>query len=629
MWHLVRKEIAEHGWVFLALFPLTLFGFGFTLLVTTINEAGSPLESVRFFGLSLLIMIELILCNRLVVQEYSGKHQLFLEALPISRLVMLWTKYVLGFVITVALLAGCFLLGLLVASRSEILDLRFIALMSIRLLVYAFCSYSFFFMMGLLGRYRIASYIAIFILWMVLQESTSFETEDHGPLGLLNSQFPYERSVFPIQNLLVCGLAGVGFVVVSLMMGLMREGSVASLMAERMSYREKLFLTAILLTMMISATVLDERKRPDPYSINDAVAREGRDFSVQVEAAEDEEKATELADLLVDDLQRIGDFLGVEEPADVFVVSRRDLDGDRYELGDLENASGTLLRVNYVNDAWNPLSFRPFAIETWLNNTTNSNASYEPQCWVLEGFADYWPRRGSVDGTEEGLQWDPSQKVDLRAAYGASLGFAASDVDDWYRFRERLGRPIVRAIACSGLVIAQRNYGEEKLRAFLQKMLGGTQPDSASSDWRRFSNPIASVWRETMGTDYATFKAEWEAELRSLATRWESQLATVPRLKADAQFIAKSEVSFELSLKITCEPASPSVIVKYQRIDEFDVCEDDLESKEQVEPYVPASAIVVRQLFNAGERLRWTISLKSLELDCEVISGWQRQEVQQ
>ena len=627
---LLRKELVEHVWVFALLLPITLVGFVLVLIGTALQEVGSALDPVRFYGLSFHVLVTLVVCNRLVVQEYSGKTQLFLEGLPISRSVMLATKYLLGLTIVSALMAACFLIALAAASRQEMIDARFVLIMVSRLAVYVFLTYSFFFMMGLLGRYRIPIYLTILFSFMILSDVTSFEMSELGPLALLSDRFAFERVVFPTQNLVGCVVAGACFVGVSLMMGLMREGSVASLMAEKMSQREKLFASVGVLMLIFIGSSLDAKRTPDPYSIPDAYVRDEDNVIVQIERLEAGQQATILADAVHADWVAVSQYLSIDQFPPLFLVNRRDLDSDQYESASLDNSSGILLRMNYQSPDFDYANVRADLIDIGLSHASHFNAIYEPQCWVLEGFSDYWPRRESFD-----TKWSDRSQTDLRAVYASSLSFQPSDVGDWYQFRDRVGLPIARAVGCSGLVFAERKYGKDRIEQFLQQVLRVDQPSDMRADLDQMRHPIETIWTRVMGDDYHQFVKDWVIELQKQETTFAETLSSIPKLSAEANWIAKSAVTHELEVTPTCEPppkssnaASGNVSIDFEEIGIFDTWMPDLEVESQVQPYESGQTIVLKDTFSAGDRLRWTISVFSPELGCDVIFGWQRQEVQ-
>ncbi|MGB7346775.1 MAG: hypothetical protein WBD20_21315 [Pirellulaceae bacterium] len=629
---LLRKELVEHGWVFAILLPISLLGFVLVVAGTALQEVGSVLDTIRFFGLSFHILVTMVVCNRLVVQEYSGKTQLFLEGLPISRWAMLITKYCLGFAIVAGLMTICFLIASLVASRQEMIDAIFVQIMVARLFAYVFLTYSFFFMMGLLGRYRIPIYLAIIVGLMIFTDVTSFDVYSQGPLALLNDQFAFERVKLPTNNVLGCVAAGAVFVSVAMMMGLMREGSMASLMAERMSQREKLFASVGVLMLLFIGSSLDAKRVPDPYVIPDAYVRDEDDVTVHVESpdaffsdGDQADQVAKLANAIHKDLVAVRRYLAIDEMPTLMLINRRDLDPVQYETPSLANASGVLLRMNYLSPEFDYAKVRPQLIDIALSHASHFNAIYEPQCWVLEGFSDYWPRRDLFS-----TQWSVESKTDARAVYGASRHFQPTDVDNWYNYRDRVGLPIARAVGCSGLVYAERKYGPERLQQFLQRVLRLGQPSDFRADWDQFRHPIDTIWKQTMGDDYRDFVAEWANELQLERLTFSETMRLVPQVSAKARWIAKSTITHELEVTPTCDPAPAdgNVSVQHEEIGIFDTWTNDENVESQVEIYEPGKPIVVKDTFAAGDRMRWTVSVFSPELGCDVISGWQRQEVE-
>ncbi|MEM1070338.1 MAG: hypothetical protein AAGI63_15650, partial [Planctomycetota bacterium] len=59
----------------------------------------------------------------------------------------------------------------------------------------------------------------------------------------------------------------------------------------------------------------------------------------------------------------------------------------------------------------------------------------------------------------------------------------------------------------------------------------------------------------------------------------------------------------------------------------FDQWQPDRLAESQIELYEPGSTITVNESFAVGSRARWTTSLYVPQLECDVISGWQREEV--
>lgn len=628
---LLRKEVIEHGWILLILVPLIALGFGLMLLGSHLNHEGSALNAVMGYALSLLPLAQMMVCNRLVVNEYTRKTQLFLEGLPISRTGMLTTKFLLGLFIVGLPTAIALLFAAFVSSWSEPISGRFAAIMSSRLAVYVFVTYSFFFMMGLLGRYRLAIYIFLFLMVMAVSELTSFEFTEHGPLRLVDSRFAFEREIFPTRELFGNTIAGCVFVVISMLLGLAREGSIAGMLAEKMSYREKVFLAGILLAIIPTVGVLSEKQRPDPYTITDAVVKDGSGFRLEIEPSAVPERSEQLAQSVYDDILSVREFLGMSKPLHLFLVNRSDLDADEYEPATLHNASGLLLRVNFESDDWDYQGVRNQIIHEYLTRTSEP-ANYEPTCWVLDGFAEYWSlMKANAAGMEpiNSAVPDAANKSRLRAMFATKIGTGVSDFETWYRFRERVGRPLSQSVGCALLMHARNKHGDRSVQQFVRGYLDGNLPNDIRGTFRSLTHPIAEVWSEAFGEDYRESIRECLSQLASDAEREAEFLAEIPRLSASAETKERSDVSFDMMISPELTPADEIPIeVLYQKARPFKDVSDDRSAESQTENYRPAMSIRLQPVFSRGDTVRWTARIRSEKLDCKLISGWKRLEVQ-
>lgn len=622
---LLSKEFSEHWWMLLIILPLAGLGFLVQLVGAAFNEMGSHLVALTFFCYSWLPLLVMVVCNRLVVQEYSKKTQLFLEALPVSRRGMFLTKYFLGLTIILATASCCVAVAAAVSSRQEPIDATFLLIILSRVNVFAFAVYSFFFMMGFLGRYRIAIFVAMIVLIPLYLSSSSFDLESMGPFRLIDRRLAFERVAAPTTDLLITLAIGIFFSVTAFVLASLREGTVAGMLAERMSYREKVFVAVTIFCFGFLAYVLDERKKPEPYEILYAIEFGNDQFRVQVEPGAEVEPAEQLASDAYEDLQRVVEHLGLPDPPDIFIVHRRDLDPDKYEPAKLTNADGFLMRANFSSDDWSYEAFRPYLIDVFLSEATNYVAVHEERCWVLEGFSQYWPRRNEFDS-----DWKLECKPDLRAAYAAKLGVTANDLDEWYRLRDRFGQPILRSLGCSGLIIAEQRYGREKVDLFLREILGGSQPKDFRSDVALWLNPTSRVWRNVFQEDYETFKKHWIEQLEDLSSRWASELSQIPKVKMTVSLSAKSDESFEATAKPLIEPPPKDgeVELLYEELDAFDAWEHDRTATSQIEEYREGTTVSMSRFFNRGSRARWTAKVRSDALGCDVISGWERRDIQ-
>src|SRR5687768_13097461 len=91
---LLRKEAREHGPVLAATAAIAVLGL-FAMLGVA-EDVGGRFVGLARFQLLLGPLIALVFANRLLVREYSGRTQFFLETLPIGRARVFATKWLLG-----------------------------------------------------------------------------------------------------------------------------------------------------------------------------------------------------------------------------------------------------------------------------------------------------------------------------------------------------------------------------------------------------------------------------------------------------------------------------------------------------------------------------------------------------
>src|SRR6185503_12188250 len=98
-------------------------------------------------------------------------------------------------------------------------------ILAVRALSVAWFVYSFFFLMGFVGRYRVALYAAIFLAVTALEQTTHLELQRFGPLALLNERFAFERDHLPWEALRLTWILAAACVLLACLLALTREGS--------------------------------------------------------------------------------------------------------------------------------------------------------------------------------------------------------------------------------------------------------------------------------------------------------------------------------------------------------------------------------------------------------------------
>ncbi len=196
---LVLKEIRQHCWALVSL-TVSLAAALAVLLWNASREERllSLLQPAYSFLVLFVPAAALVLGHRLVVQEYTGSTEKFLEGLPISRLQMVSTKFFFGF----AYLIGAALAGLGIcahlATATEPIEARFLAILILKTMSIVFFAWALFFVMGFTGRFRIPIYIGLFFLFAYLLNSTDFDPTRVGPIALIEAdKFVSERDESP------------------------------------------------------------------------------------------------------------------------------------------------------------------------------------------------------------------------------------------------------------------------------------------------------------------------------------------------------------------------------------------------------------------------------------------------
>src|SRR4029077_8165943 len=96
------------------------------------KDEGSPLVAFRELIFLVGLLSILVLANRLVVREYSGRTQLFLETLPVSRAQVVAVKWLTGAILLAIPMAIGYAVTLHVAFAQVLLTPRLILLIAVR-----------------------------------------------------------------------------------------------------------------------------------------------------------------------------------------------------------------------------------------------------------------------------------------------------------------------------------------------------------------------------------------------------------------------------------------------------------------------------------------------------------------
>ena len=505
---LLAKELRQHGFTLAFLLLLVVGGLVFIGANGALRRAsGGGLAAVQFLHFSFVPLAGLVLGQILIATEFRQKTQLFLEGLPLPRWRMLAVKFALGFGVLLAAIALALFVAWWTQRGTAGMTPRFATLLALKSAGWVWFIFTLCFAHGFLGRYRLFFGVAIFF-GLVALNGAGVRIVEFGPFALIDDRFAYERTVMPAAALGITAALGLTLAGLGFALGLVRDATVASLLAEKMSSREKVFLTFLSIAVMVVGTFLHEHyKNSTPVQMPGAVEVQRGVVRVVASAAVDVPTREEIAALerisarAAEELAALANYLGCKSFPPVFLVHRRDLAGGELHNGDLKYKQGVLVRANYLD-----AKFREDALHTWLVREalvahTSGLAYRERNAWALDGLAEWWPRR------ERGL--DPAWIAPARAAMPA--GFSARHLAAWMSLRKAAGAEPARLLAATGIFVLGQRHGADARLHFLAAMFGPARPEDARGWIADVLHPARL--RAAAGIDEETLVAEWRVDL--------------------------------------------------------------------------------------------------------------------
>jgi hypothetical protein len=464
-WALTLKELREHRWVVLVSWALFLLGIAADAFRG--RDVGSPFHAFHEIGPATVTVLALICANRLVVREYGSRTQLFLEALPLTRSRVLFTKWAVGVLwLAVPLLLG--LSGLWLAGRSHAeIAPKLVAAMAARAMGFAVCWYSLTFLVGLLGRYRFIVWTALLFGLYLLDEHAQLGPKALAPLRLVQPEMLLETTPFPFAELGWTALATAVLLATAALVALRGEGVWVTALSHRMSYREKVGFAVALLIPLFVLQVLDHRQKKPAFNLADAVRSTDRELVVGVARPPelDEAQARALGDTLAKDLGSMAQWLRLESLPAVFVLPDASIDGDLFLRAELPAADGVVLKGALGSARFDELGFRAFAVHELLVWYTRGRANREDRRWLLDGFAMWWVARTNDQA---------SALLDTRARAAGPV--SGAQLARWLESRERLGDCLADAVAFEVMRELARASPVEA-QALVRETLGVRPPD--------------------------------------------------------------------------------------------------------------------------------------------------------
>ncbi len=514
---LLRKELRQHAGLFGLLACVLVFG----LLLVSSNAVfsralGSGFAGLKFLLVTLLPVGAMLLGNALIASEFRHKTQLFLEGLPVPRWKLLAVKYatLLGalLLVSLVLLAGAWLGG----RQGEAMTPRFAALLLAKTWLWIGCVAAFFFALAFLGRYRIAVMVFVFLGLMWMQPQGVFDLDRSAPFALMDDRFAFERYDWPARTLGITAAWAAAFTALGFLLGSVRDATVATLLAEKMSSREKIVLTLLCVAGLVAVAMAQhEHSTREPVHLPGAILHErGRAVRVEItsarrQAAADEADALSLAGAaLADELADFARQLGGVVLPRVFVVHRTAMGVNQFEGGEIEFSQGTLVRANVLDPSGDRGRLHQWVLDHALQAKTSGRSQMEPWAWAADGLIGWWQEQK----TGRPLPPAPESVAAARRA-AEKAGFSARSFDEWLRVREVAGRKDADALAAIAFHAIASEKGADAAWRFARECFGTDVPKDARGWWRDRADPPEARLRRATGLTFPQLAARVQKEL--------------------------------------------------------------------------------------------------------------------
>lgn len=514
---LAEKELRQHTTLLVVLMLLLAGG----LVMLHRNEvlarfAGSTFASVQILLRLFLPVSCLVLGNTLIAGEFRNHTQLFLEGLPMPRWMMLAVKYALGLATAVASAMLMVATAWWFAHGGEVMTPRFTALLLVKAAGWAWFCWAVCFGHAFLGRYRLVTGIVIVggLIWA--ESSLGLQVDRFGPFDLIGSRFAYERFVWPVVSLWTTAAVIVSVTALGFALGLVRDATVAALLSEKMSSREKTALTVIaIVALVMVGTVVQQRRDTSPLHLPGSADVALRAATVSVAAAVKDPTEKEKAALAAHAqaaaglLAGAGDYLGCQHLPPLFLVHRRDMQRGEFEDGDLDSRQGCLVRLNLVETPPDDVALQARLLKQVLGANQHERLNSDERGWVLDGFSQWWPLRDKA-GTAAAFMDQCGERSLLE-----KTSLTGDDLRRWLEFTERADDEKSTA-ACAGVgVIVLGKAGAEQRRQFLGGVLGYSAPHDFRASVHDALNPVSTLLQAATGMDLDALARQWNAALHA------------------------------------------------------------------------------------------------------------------
>ena len=511
---LIRKELREH-WVVLCI-TIAIDAFMLTGFLVRAGERGGRFSGLLEWAGMLGALTALVAANRLFVREYAGRTQLFLEVLPIGRPRIWATKWLFGWSYMAAITVAAWLASWLRALRTEPIA----SYDALRVLLWVgsfmFVVWSFATMAGMLGRHRYTAWIGVVCIASFVTYRGKLNAAELPVLDLLGPHVAMAHAPIDWSKLLKTWALAGGFCAASATLALAGSGAIASMLAQKMTARERVFIVVFGVVGMFAYSTVERRRSKPPYAISAAVSVATAHARVGIlqGGGITDAAARQMARTIADDLEQLVGALGLDSTPAVFVLPKRGFDPTVIERAELDEAEGIVLRA--APDVVLSV-LRTEVLRAALADHTRQRALREDRQVLADGFTAWWALRAEPSEREE--RW-------LRAA-ASSVPVSVSTLTRWLETQERVGACVADALAFATMDVLRRRLGADASSRLARALF-----PRPSDDVRVLFEPKPAALLAGAGVTWSALAAEAEQERQLARARYAAELARVPQRTA-------------------------------------------------------------------------------------------------
>jgi len=460
MRRLALKELREHGWVLAVLF--VLFALGLMVSLSRGDEEGGRFSALKDFLLTYGLVAALVAGNRLVVREYTGKTQLFLEVLPISRAAVALTKWLFGWAWVSLAGASAWAATWWWQTRTVPVPLEdaLHALAPALLWLTAFWSTCFF--AGLLGRYRLLFWVVCGLLVYSLNEVGQVQVMETPPFHIVSEALAVATAWPALVDVVACLVITALGLGLGLLLATAGEGSIAATLSGRMTSRERLLsFSTVLVGFLLFSALTRDRDRP-AFALESVTPMASPVGPIGVLPGEgvSEASAQALVEAVAADVVSLVQVMGFPKLAGVYVVSQRGLDPDVMLRVPLGEKDGVVYRANLADERFDAISLRYRLVHSIIGDVTHNRALEEDRHWLLDGLSSWWVVRGDAE----------ARALLRRRAAASPVGLSVESVRRWNETFEQAGDCFGIAISFTLVDALVDEVGEAALVALARRV---------------------------------------------------------------------------------------------------------------------------------------------------------------